>query len=139
MCGSSAGLAAESTRSVATLIGNGRTSVRWPPRFTAKRSHSMRDSSVRSTVFEKVVAVRLNVKADQVGAEQPVQQFALPGADPEGLGIRPGNMPENRHARVGALFLDHRGKQREVVVLHQHDGAALRRDLFQQRHARTCG
>ena len=98
------------------------------------------DARFQRTVHgvQKVVAVRLNVKADQVRAEQPVQQFVLPRADPEGLGIRPRDVPENGHARVGALFLDHRGKQREMVVLYQYDGTALRRDLFQQGHRRTC-
>src|SRR5260370_33185105 len=78
--------------------------------------------------------MRLNVKADQVRAEQPLQQAALPGADAGGLGVRARDMPENGQARGGALFLDDRWKQREVVVLQQYDGAALRRDLFQQGH-----
>src|SRR6202140_4480860 len=37
---------------------------------------------------KKIVAVRLNVKADEIGAEQPVDQFALPGGDAEDFGIR---------------------------------------------------
>src|ERR1700731_1923039 len=71
---------------------------------------------------EKIVTVRLNVKADEVGAKQSVDQFALPGADAEDFGIRPGNMPENCDASVRAGFLDHAGKQSEMIILPQHNG-----------------
>ena len=53
--------------------------------------------------LQKVVAVRLDVEADQVGAQQAVEQFALPRADAEGLRIRPGDVPEDGDARIRAL------------------------------------
>ena len=57
--------------------------------------------------LQEIVAVRLNVKADQIRAEEAVDQLPLPGADSENLRIWPGNMPENRHSRVGPRVLDH--------------------------------
>ena len=71
---------------------------------------------------KKIVAVGLNVKTDEIGAEQPVDQFALPGADAEDFGIRPGDVPEDGDASVGARFLDHAGKQGEMIILDQDDG-----------------
>ena len=50
--------------------------------------------------LEEVVAVRLRVKADEVRAQQAVEQLVLPRADPEGLGVGPGDVPEDRDARV---------------------------------------
>src|SRR5690349_7917264 len=57
--------------------------------------------------FQEIVAVRLNVKADQIGTEKPVDEFTLPWANAKYLRVGPGDMPENRDARVGADFLDH--------------------------------
>src|SRR5438874_255087 len=54
-----------------------------------------------------------------------VQTCALPispGTDRERLRVRPGNVPEGYDGRIRQLLLDHPGQQREVVVLHQHDG-----------------
>src|SRR5580658_3632657 len=45
--------------------------------------------------IEKVIAMRLQMEADQISAQQPVQQLTLPWADAEGLWIRPGDVPEN--------------------------------------------
>ena len=71
--------------------------------------------------LEKIIAMRLNVKADQIGAEQAVQEFALPGTDPERFGIGPGNVPEDRDASVGALLFDQARQKREVIVLNQNN------------------
>ena len=59
-----------------TLIGNGRTGVCGrvgSPKSVPNRS---RDSKTRSADLQEVVTVRLDVESDEVGAEQPVQQFA---------------------------------------------------------------
>src|ERR1700682_4600276 len=72
--------------------------------------------------MQEVIAMRLDVEADQVGAEHPVNQVALPGADAEDLRIGPGNMPENGDPGVRARFLDHAGEQGEMIVLGQNDG-----------------
>ena len=103
----------------ATLMGNGRTTVKWPA--PVDRKPLPLNAAFEHLVHgvEEVVAVRLDLEADQVGAQQAVQQFALPGADSERLGIGPGNVPEDRHARVGTQLLHQPRQQREVVVLHQ--------------------
>ena len=82
--------------------------------------------------LQEVGAVRLNVEAEEIGAQQPVHQFALPRTNPERLRIRPGNMPEDGHARVGPALLDHSRQQGKVIILHQHDRAADVLHLFQQ-------
>ena len=81
--------------------------------------------------LEEIVAVRLNVKSDQVGAEQTIHQLALPGANAKGFRIRPRDMPEDGHARIGPLFLDQPGQQRKVIVLDEHDGLGDILDLLE--------
>src|SRR6267143_2994591 len=81
--------------------------------------------------IEKVVAVILRVEADQVGAQHPLEDLPLPGADPEGLEVRPGDVPEERDPHVGALGLDERREQREVIVLDQHQGRLRAFDLLE--------
>ena len=75
----------------------------------------------------------LNVEADQVRAEQSIHEFALPWTDSESLRIRPGDMPENGHARVGAFVFDHARQQREMIVLHQNERLLRIRDLLEHR------
>ena len=75
------------------------------------------------------------MKADHIRAQHAVQQFALPGANTEGLGIGPGNMPEDGDARVRPPLLDHARQQREVIVLHQHHGLFRAFNFVQQRSA----
>ena len=65
--------------------------------------------------------MRLNVKANQVGAQQPVNEFTLPWANPEDFGVWPGDMPENRDAGVWANFLNHARNQCQVIVLRQEN------------------
>src|SRR5580704_14248375 len=70
---------------------------------------------------KKIVAMRLDMEADQVCAEQPIDQIARPGADSEDFRIGPWNVPENGDACIGAGFLDHSRKQREMIILRQDD------------------
>ena len=49
---------------------------------------------------QEVVAVVLDVEGQQVVAQQAVENFLLPGADAEHLGIRPGNVPELDHDQI---------------------------------------
>src|SRR6202035_941900 len=81
---------------------------------------------------QEIVAVRLDVKANQVGAEQAVDQLTLPRADGEHFGIGPGNVPEDGHTRVGPGFFHHAGKQREVIILRENDWRLHAFHLFQQ-------
>src|ERR1700730_4013213 len=62
------------------------------------------------------------MKADQVGAQQSIEQFALPGAYSERLRVWPWNMPKNRHAGVRTFLLNEAGQQCEVIVLCQDHG-----------------
>ena len=83
--------------------------------------------------FQKIVAMGLDVEAHQVGAQQAFQQFALPGANAKGLRIRPGNVPEDGHARAGHSLLHHARQQREMIVLHQHHGLFHPLHFLEQR------
>ena len=82
--------------------------------------------------FQKVVAMRLDVESDQVRSEHAVEQLALPGTDGERLGIGPGNVPENRHTRVGTPFLDHARQEGKVIILHEHGGARFTFHLVEE-------
>jgi hypothetical protein len=65
--------------------------------------------------------VELRVEADQIGAQQAVEQFALPRTDPESLRVRPWNVPEDRDTGVRPPFFQEPWQQGEVVVLHEHN------------------
>ena len=54
------------------------------------------DARLQRTVdrLEEIVAMGLDVEAEQVVAEQSVQQLLAPGEDPEGLAIGPRDVPE---------------------------------------------
>ncbi len=82
---------------------------------------------------QEVVAVRLRVEADEVGANQAVHQLALPRADAEDLGVRPRNVPEDRHARVRTRLFDETRQEREVVVVHQQDRRTHVPHFFEHR------
>src|ERR1700758_1420600 len=69
--------------------------------------------------LEEIVAVGLDVKTNQVRAKQAVEDFTLPRADSECFWIRPRNVPENRHSRVGTRFFNHAWQQSKVIVLHK--------------------
>src|SRR5262245_36048374 len=71
---------------------------------------------------EKVVAVVLNVKRQQIVAEQSVEQLILPWANAENLAIRPGDVPELGHNQVGSGALQHPREERKVVVLYEDYG-----------------
>ena len=70
--------------------------------------------------LEEIVDVELRVKAQDVAAEQAVQQFDAPRADGERLGIGPGNVPEGDDRGLRQALADHPRQEREVIVLHQH-------------------
>ncbi len=59
------------------------------------------------------------MEADQVGSQQAIKQLVLPGTNLESLGVRPGNVPEDRHPGIGPRSLDQPRQQREVIVLDQ--------------------
>ncbi len=80
--------------------------------------------------LEEIVAVMLDVKRQQIVAEQPVQDLLAPRADPKRFGIRPRNVPELADDDIGPRVLDEPRQQREVIVLHEHDRGAWR-DLLQ--------
>ena len=71
--------------------------------------------------LQKIIAMRLDMEADQIGAQQSVQEFPLPGADPEGFRVGPGNMPEDCDPRVGPLRFYEPGQQREMIILNQNE------------------
>ena len=80
--------------------------------------------------LEKIVAVQLHVKAEQVAAEHAVQDLFLPRADAERFAVRPRNVPEMADDGIGAPPLDHSRQQRKVIVLHEDDGRRAL-DLFE--------
>ena len=120
-------------------MGNGRTKVVCPPRFTANRSHSIRDSRAASTVSRKLLQCACVWKPTRSAPSRPSDEFALPRTDAERFGIGPGDVPENRHARVGPRFLDHARQQREMVILHQNERVLDAFDLCQHQRRRICG
>ncbi len=72
--------------------------------------------------LDEVLAVETGVEAQDRRAQHALQDLAPPRADAERFRVGPGDVPEGQDGRVGQLLAHHRGQQREVVVLHQHDG-----------------
>ena len=81
---------------------------------------------------EEIVAVILDVETEQIVAEQAVQDVLLPRADAERLAVRPRDVPELADRDVGPRLLHESRQQREVIVLHEHDGAVVA-DFFDHR------
>ena len=71
--------------------------------------------------LDEVLAVKAGVEAEDRAAEHALEDFPPPGTDAEGLGVRPGDVPEGQDGRPGQAGANHRRQQREVVVLHQDD------------------
>ena len=104
------------------LIGNGRTFVSCD---AARHGEALvidarLDEAIDS--LEKIVAVQLHVKAEQIAAEQTVQDLFLPRADAERFPVRPRDVPEVADDGIGTPALDDSRQQREVIVLHEDDG-----------------
>ncbi len=62
------------------------------------------------------------MKADEIGPQHPVKNLPLPGTDAEGLGVRPGDVPEEGQPGIGPFFLDHPREKGEMVILDQNPG-----------------
>jgi hypothetical protein len=103
-------------------MGNGFTTVRCSSRLT-----------VQIHGLQEVRAVGLNVEANQVRAQQSVYEFSLPGTNTECLRVRPRDMPEDCHARIGARLLNHPGQKREVIILGQQHRTVHALHLLQHR------
>src|SRR5580704_19540615 len=82
--------------------------------------------------FKEIVAVRLNVEANQVGTKEAIQKFTLPGTNSEGLRIGPWDVPENGDACIGTCVLKHARQKREMIVLNQNQR------LFHTFHLGQC-
>ena len=74
---------------------------------------------------QEIVAVILDMKPEQIVAEQAVQDVLLPRTDAEGLAVGPRDVPELAHRDVGARVLDEARQQREVIILHEHHGPVV--------------
>src|SRR6267142_4056595 len=71
---------------------------------------------------EEIIAVRLNMKTNQISAQQAIDQLTLPRANAEDFGIGPWNVPENGDAGVRPGFFNHAREQGEVIILGQDNG-----------------
>ena len=71
--------------------------------------------------LDEVLAVEARVEAEDRAAEHALENLPPPGADAEGFGVGPGDVPEGQDGRPRQAGADHRRQQREVVVLHQDD------------------
>jgi hypothetical protein len=89
----------------------------------------MRASTKRSTVSRKVVDVELRVKADDVRAEQAVEQLDAPWADRERFRIGPRDVPERDDGGLRQALADQARQEGEVVVLHEDDRVVAHRFL----------
>ena len=139
--------AEEDLRRVAEVAGgSGRPASRPPPSGPAPRTRRSRSRSGRPARDHAavgqvdLVAVGLvphplphqahevlggagELEADQVGAEQALEDLAPPRQLAEQLGRRERDVQVEADPQVGAQLAQHRGHQLELVVLHPHDRA----------------
>src|SRR5260370_41069404 len=73
------------------------------------------ESAVHS--LQKDVAVRLNMKTDEIGAEETIAELTSPRTASKNVRVRPGNMPADRHSGIGPGIFNHARQQRKVVIL----------------------
>jgi hypothetical protein len=71
----------------------------------------------------EVAGVGQTLEADQVGAEQAVEDLLAPGQLGEDAVRREGNVVEEADHEVGARVAEHPRHQLELVVVHPHGGA----------------
>ena len=57
------------------------------------------------------------METDQVGPDDPLQQLAPPGQQPEELVRWEGNVQKEANLRVGQLLADHAGQQHQLIVV----------------------
>ncbi len=77
--------------------------------------------------MQELLGVLIDVEADQVVAQHPLENAAGGGALPERRRRRPRDVPEVRDGRPGGHRVpNHPRREREVVVLHPDDGLVRR-------------
>jgi hypothetical protein len=69
--------------------------------------------------LQEVVAMKLNMESYEVRSEHPQEDLLTPRADAVGFGVRPRDVPENGHLRIGTLLLDHQGEERKMIILNE--------------------
>jgi hypothetical protein len=107
--------------SASTLIGNGRTH-RAPA--AALDGEALEIDAGLERVrhgIEEVQRMASNVEADEVVREHALEHLAAPRQHAERLGVRPRDVPEQRHAQIGTPLLDEARREREVIVLDEHE------------------
>ncbi len=77
---------------------------------------------------DEVLRAAGQLEADQVGAEQPLEDLAAPGQLLEELGRRERDVQEEADVEVGAQLAEHLRHQLQLVVVHP-DGRALGRPV----------
>jgi len=80
--------------------------------------------------FQKIIAMKLNMESYEVRSEHPLEDLLTPRADAVGFGVRPRDVPEKRHFRIGTLLLDHQGEEREMIILNEDQGVLLLIDFL---------
>jgi hypothetical protein len=69
--------------------------------------------------IQEIVAVVLHMETYKVATEHAFKYFILVWADHEGLGRRPGYMPEQGYFRLRPFLLYHLRQERKMIILHE--------------------
>ncbi len=72
--------------------------------------------------LQKVHAVILNVKGQNVIAEKAVEDLFLPRTDTEDFAVGPGNVPKVEDDEVRPRLTEHSRQKSEMVILHEDHG-----------------
>src|SRR5262249_30968165 len=79
--------------------------------------------------LQEIPTVISEMKAQEIVAEQPVQQLFLPGKDSKRLTIRPWNVPKLCDDEVRVTVFQIARQEGEVVVLDKHKRGTIVRFL----------
>ncbi len=62
------------------------------------------------------------MEAEQIVAEETLEEFFLPREGAEGFLVGPGDVPELGDDEIAAGVLEHARQQAEVIILDEHEG-----------------
>ncbi len=99
-----------------------------PRRAPSERHISLVDTGVElvANADQKVAAIALELKREQIVGEKAFHDLRSPRAHAEPIRMRPRDVPEEGRSNGWLELAEIRSEQRQVIVLDEHRGLAVR-------------
>src|SRR3990167_4444703 len=69
--------------------------------------------------LDKVAPVEARVKSENAAAQEPFENFSIPGADGIALRVGPWNMPKGNDGGVREVVSNQLRDERQMIILHE--------------------